>query len=99
MFSTFSYVAVPALLRELINIVIYPLFIVYQCSCELCFNCELPSSVHTAQEHTAPATIVLSGVKGSLRMTFYDFYNSLPDDKILDWSKLKQIADNILKCI
>ena len=23
----------------------------------------------------------------------------LPDDKILDWSKLKQIADNILKCI
>ena len=25
--------------------------------------------------------------------------NPLPDDKILDWSKLKQIADNILKCI
>ena len=25
--------------------------------------------------------------------------NSLPDDKILDWSKLKQIADDILKCI
>ena len=24
--------------------------------------------------------------------------NPLPDDKILDWSKLKQIAD-ILKCI
>ena len=23
----------------------------------------------------------------------------LPDDKIVDWSKLKQIADNILKCI
>ena len=23
----------------------------------------------------------------------------LPDNKILDWSKLKQIADNILKCI
>ena len=23
--------------------------------------------------------------------------NTLPDDKILDWSKLKQIADNILK--
>ena len=22
-----------------------------------------------------------------------------PDDKILDWFKLKQIADNILKCI
>ena len=25
--------------------------------------------------------------------------NLLIDDKILDWSKLKQIADNILKCI
>ena len=23
--------------------------------------------------------------------------NPLPDDKILDWSKLKQIADDILK--
>ena len=26
-------------------------------------------------------------------------FNSLPDNKILDWSKLKQIADDILKCI
>ena len=26
-------------------------------------------------------------------------FNPLPDNKILDWSKLKQIADNILKCI
>ena len=25
--------------------------------------------------------------------------NPLPDDKILDWSKLTQIADNILKFI
>ena len=25
--------------------------------------------------------------------------SQLPDDKILDWSKLKQIADDILKCI
>ena len=24
--------------------------------------------------------------------------NPLPEDKILGWSKLKQIADNILKC-
>ena len=30
--------------------------------------------------------------------TVLDF-NPLPDDKILDWSKLKQIADEILKCI
>ena len=26
-------------------------------------------------------------------------FNSLPDDKILVWSKLKQIADDILECI
>ena len=25
--------------------------------------------------------------------------NPLPDNKILDWSKLEQIADDILKCI
>ena len=25
--------------------------------------------------------------------------NPLPDNKILDWSKLKQIADDILKCV
>ena len=33
---------------------------------------------------------------------YYDvgfFVNPLPDDKILDWSNLKQIADDILKCI
>ena len=32
----------------------------------------------------------------------YDQQNSinpLPDKKILDWSKLRQIADDILKCI
>ena len=27
------------------------------------------------------------------------FLNPLPDDKLLDLSKLKQIADDILKCI
>ena len=26
-------------------------------------------------------------------------FNPLPDDKISDWSKLEQIADDILKCI
>ena len=25
--------------------------------------------------------------------------NPLPDDKILVWSKLKQVADDILKCV
>ena len=30
---------------------------------------------------------------------FNVFLNPLPDDNILGWSKLKQIADNILKCI
>ena len=27
------------------------------------------------------------------------FLNSLPDDKILEWSKLKEVAEDIQKCI
>ena len=30
---------------------------------------------------------------------FADAFNPLPDEKILDWSKLKEIADDISKCI
>ena len=30
---------------------------------------------------------------------WFTAFNPLPDDKILDWSKLNQIADDILKCI
>ena len=33
------------------------------------------------------------------RLTVALFFNPLPDEKILDWSKLKKIADNILKRI
>ena len=32
-------------------------------------------------------------------ITLGEIINPLPDDKILDWSKLEQIADNNLKCI
>ena len=35
-----------------------------------------------------------SGLQNSLTQ-----FNRLPDDKILESSKLKQVADNILKCI
>ena len=35
----------------------------------------------------------------SKRKKPFENINPLPDDKILDWSKLKQIADEILKCI
>ena len=34
-----------------------------------------------------------------LSFTKQALFNQLPDDKILDWSKLKQIADDILKSI
>ena len=34
-----------------------------------------------------------------LKGTFYPKINPLTDDKILDWSKLKQTADAISKCI
>ena len=33
------------------------------------------------------------------KMLGFFIFNPLPDDKILDWSKLKKIADDILKCI
>ena len=32
-------------------------------------------------------------------LVLYLLFNPLPVDKILDWSQLKQIADDILKCI
>ena len=36
---------------------------------------------------------------GSVQGEGETILNPLPDDKILDWSKLTQIADNILKYI
>ena len=41
-------------------------------------------------------TDILSREQYSVNM---DPFNPLPDNKILDWSKLKQSADDILKCI
>ena len=32
-------------------------------------------------------------------LSYLILLNPLPDDKILDWSKLKQISEDILKCI
>ena len=34
-----------------------------------------------------------------LVVVYVPSYDPLPEDKILGWSKLKQIADDILKCI
>ena len=35
----------------------------------------------------------------SCMLSYLILLNPLPDDKILDWSKLKQISDDISKCI
>ena len=35
----------------------------------------------------------------STTIMFRGIFNPLPDDKILDWSKLEQIAEKILKFI
>ena len=35
----------------------------------------------------------------NMKSTKFDLSYPLPDDKILEWSKLKQIADDILKWI
>ena len=34
-----------------------------------------------------------------LMLSIWTCFNLLPDDKSLDWSKLKQIADDFFKCI
>ena len=39
------------------------------------------------------------GGKYSVIRKYFFSLNPLPNDKILDWSKLKQIADSVLKCI
>ena len=52
---------------------------------------------------TANKSVIASGSSDStVRVWSYAgmiLLNPLPDNKILDWSKLKQIADDILKCI
>ena len=40
----------------------------------------------------------MKNAEDPVRLEPQDF-DPLPDDKVLDWSKFKQIADNILKCI
>ena len=51
----------------------------------------------------APACQNFAGTRSHLAIKAglgLQFVNSLPDDRILDWSKLKKkIAENILKCI
>ena len=41
--------------------------------------------------------------KGKFQLFYFVIFlrklNPSPDDKILDWSKLKEIADDILKCV
>ena len=37
--------------------------------------------------------------EASKSVIVWEWVNPLPDDKIFDWSKLKEIADDYLKCI
>ena len=43
--------------------------------------------------------LILSFGKEIKHIVFVFGYNPLPDDKILDWSKLKETADDSLMCI
>ena len=38
-------------------------------------------------------------LKGKAKLELGHTFNPLPNEKILDWSKLEQTADDILKCI
>ena len=48
------------------------------------------------QTFRSEVRLCLAREKGRMKS---DTLHSLPNDKVLDWSKLKQIADDILKCI
>ena len=58
---------------------------------------EVPGAVHYIQKNGHLNYKVILQV--TVLVIFVNPFNSLPDDKILDWSKLKQIAVDILKCI
>ena len=44
-------------------------------------------------------SLVYVNAKSKFILSNDDMINPLPDDKILDWSKLEQITDDILRCI
>ena len=46
-----------------------------------------------------PAEGQQSSVSAHVSVVYIYMHNPLPDDNVLDLSKLKQIADDILKCI
>ena len=49
--------------------------------------------------HSLKVSVVHVTISHEDIIDYICMFNPLPDDKILDWSKLKQIADNIWKCI
>ena len=56
---------------------------------------ETVKSIYSCQ----PASTVQTSIGNFFFIFFMSKNNSLPDDQIFDWSKLKQTADNSLKCI
>ena len=48
---------------------------------------------------TYTITATIPGYNINKQCPVENWFNPLPDEKILDWSKLKEIADDILKCI
>ena len=67
----------------------------------LLFSKELILSEHCFSHVLVPnASICNHTLLVSSAVAMYKFFlNPLPDNRILDWSKLKQIAGDILKCI
>ena len=61
-------------------------------------NCHCDNNVSDSRPYK-PARQKCQHYQHFLPFFFLKTVNPLPDDKILDWSKLKQIADDILKCI
>ena len=56
------------------------------------------TSYETMKQETKKSAAVYTLVSLLCIILFSTFLNPLPDDKSLDWSKLKQTADDISKC-
>ena len=52
--------------------------------------------INLTDSKTVPTKVRAGGPESIL---YADPVNPLPDDKMFDWFKLKQITDDILKCI
>ena len=68
--------------------------------CEIRYHVDLlKTKKRDAKNYLFQTTLGRTHSAINISMLVIALVNPVPDDNILDWSKLKQIADGILKCI